>query len=55
MTQPLEQAKDLFDSIICLRVEGIEFFNASEILDSILREATKGYDICKEALEVADE
>ena len=47
----LEKARDLFESIITLRAEGVEFFTQSEILDSIARRAHDGYDVCKKALE----
>lgn len=46
-----EQAKKLFESILCLRVEGIEFFSSTEILDAIQGEATKGYNMCKKATD----
>ncbi|OEU68467.1 MAG: hypothetical protein BBJ57_07255 [Desulfobacterales bacterium PC51MH44] len=46
----VEECKNLFESITCLRVEGVEFFSQKEILDSICREATKGYDLCKNHL-----
>ena len=49
----LAEAKDLFDSIICLGVEGVEFYPAAKILDSVLNEAKKGYDLCKEAITKA--
>ncbi|KPK01869.1 MAG: hypothetical protein AMK71_04165 [Nitrospira bacterium SG8_35_4] len=51
MRDTIEKAKNLFGSIICLRAEGIEFFSQKEILDSIMKEACKGYDLCKEALQ----
>ena len=52
MDKTVEKAKALFDSIICLRVEGVEFYTSTEILEAILTEAKKGYDLCKESLKV---
>jgi hypothetical protein len=49
----LGKAKEMFSSIMCLRVEGTEFFPASQILDSILDEAKKGYNACNERLTKA--
>ena len=54
MYKTVKDAKDLFESITCLRVEGTEFYKDSEILDAILREAAKGYDLCKDALQQAN-
>jgi len=51
MKEALEKAKELFNSIICHRVEGTEFFNAREILDVICKEAMEGYHICENAIE----
>lgn len=51
MDKTIEDLKDLFSSIICLRVEGIEFYPATEILDSITRTAKKGYELCQHALQ----
>ena len=51
MKEALDKAKELFSGIICHRVEGTEFFGTSEILDAICKEATEGYNICKDALE----
>ena len=45
--EKLKEASKLFESITCLRVEEVEFFSAHEILDSICREAVKGYNLCK--------
>lgn len=41
MNKTIQEAKNLFSSILCLRVEGIEFYSATEILDSIAEEAKK--------------
>ena len=53
MYKTVKDAKDLFESITSLRVEGTEFYKASEILDAILREAHTGYNLCKDALDSA--
>jgi len=50
MRKTIEEAKKLFESIICLRAEGVEFFSSREILDSIYKEAMKGYNLCEKAL-----
>ena len=50
MRKTIEEAKQLFESITCLRVEGVEFFSSREILDSICKESMKGYDLCEKAL-----
>ena len=55
MYKTVKDAKDLFESITSLRVEGTEFYKASEILDAILREAHTGYNLCKDALQQAVE
>jgi hypothetical protein len=44
-----KELKDLFESITCHRVEGVEFFSTTEILDAIYKDAMKGYHICDEA------
>ena len=43
----LEKAQELFESITCLCVEGPEFHTRKELMESILREAEKGYGFCK--------
>jgi hypothetical protein len=45
------QAKDLFEGITCLRAEGVEFHTIPQVLDLIARDAHRGYDLCKAALE----
>ena len=54
MRNTIEQCKKLFESITCLRAEGVEFFSQREILDAIAGAANKGYDICKKALQQDD-
>ena len=44
----------LFESITCLRAEGVEFYSSVEILDSICREAMKGCNLCETALKGCD-
>jgi len=41
----IEEIKNVFDSIICLSVEGAELFSATKILNSIYKEAEKGYNL----------
>jgi len=41
----LEEARNLFDSIICLCVEGREVVAREHLLDAIEKEAEKGYEI----------
>ena len=41
----IEEIKNIFDSIICLCVEGAELFSATKILNSICKEAEKGCDL----------
>jgi len=50
----IEEAKNLFDSILCLRSEGIEFYTSTQILDAIEKEAKKGFDVCNKALQPED-
>ena len=45
----LEKIKNIFDSIVCLCVEGVEFMTRTELATKIIEEATKGYKICKDA------
>lgn len=44
----LEEARELFDSIICLCVEGREVVTRKHLLDVIQKEAEKGYEILRE-------
>jgi len=41
----IEEIKNIFDSIICLAVEGAELFSATKIINSIYKEAEKGYNL----------
>jgi hypothetical protein len=47
MQNKVTEAHRLFESITCLRAEGVEFFPAGKILDAICKEALKGCDLCK--------
>ena len=38
---------DIFDSIVCLAVEGPEFHTKLELMKAIEKEAIKGYVLCK--------
>jgi len=43
----LLEIKYLFDSIICLCVEGIELCPSEQIIDGVLKEAIKGFNKLK--------
>ncbi len=53
MRTDIEDCKDIFDIIICLCAEGIEFHTTTEILNMICEEAVKGYELCKSAETLA--
>jgi len=42
--------QNLFESIICLAVEGPEFFTKLELMDAIQKEAMQGHELCKRHL-----
>jgi len=46
----LEEARNLFESIICLCAEGREVVAREHLLDAIEKEAVKGYEATKEAI-----
>lgn len=46
----LEEVRELFDSILCLCVEGREVVARKHLLDEIQKEAEKGYEIAREKL-----
>lgn len=48
--EQIEEVKNLFDSITCLCVEGPEFHTKMELMDIIIKEAVKGYNLCKKDL-----
>jgi len=48
MKKQMKELQELFNSILCLCAEGIEFMTRVELAESISKEATKGYDLCKE-------
>ena len=43
----LKEAENLFDSITCLCVEGVEFHKRHDIIMAVSKEAVKGYLLCK--------
>jgi len=51
MKDTIEKLQRLFDSISCLCAEGPEFYGKIALVEAIGREAMKGYDICKDALQ----
>jgi len=50
MKKSLVEAKKMFNSILCLAVEGIEFYKTSDLLNAIRGEAVQGFEICKHGL-----
>jgi len=50
MREQITELKDIFDSIICLAVEGPEFCTKLKLMDAIQKEAMKGYKLCKRHL-----
>jgi len=50
MNNTINQAKDLFESIMVLCVEGPEVCKRMDLINIILKESIKGYDLCKTAL-----
>jgi len=47
MKSDIEKCKELFESILCLCSEGPEFHTKMELMDAVLREARKGFSICR--------
>lgn len=47
MTDKLTELRNIFDSIICLAVEGPELHTKFELMEAIKKEAMKGYEMCK--------
>ena len=47
----LERAKDLFESILCLCVEGPEVMRKLQICEKVGLEALDGMNICEEAIK----
>lgn len=41
----IEEIKNIFNSIICLAVEGVEVIRPMVVIDKIAKEAEKGYDL----------
>ena len=54
MKKSLIEAKKMFNSILCLAVEGREFYKTRDLLNTIRGEAVQGFEICKNALQPAD-
>lgn len=44
------ELQSLFDSIVCLAVEGPELHPILVLMEAIKKEAIKGYDLCKHHL-----
>lgn len=44
----VEELKEIFNSILCLTSEGVEFMSRTELATRIAQDAQKGYDIAKE-------
>ena len=42
------EIKAIFNSILCICAEGVEFMTRTELASAIIKEASKGYKICKE-------
>lgn len=53
--EQIEEVKNLFDSITCLCAEGPEFYTKMELMDIIVKEAVKGYNLCKSCLRSEEE
>jgi hypothetical protein len=53
--EQVEEIKNLFDSITCLCVEGPEFHSRVVLMDTIIKEAVKGYNLCKKYLKLEGE
>ena len=51
MKKSLIEAKKVFNGILCLAVEGTEFYKTSDLLNAIRGEAVTGFEICKHALQ----
>lgn len=48
--EKIAELQSLFDSIVCLTVEGPEYHTKLELMDAIKKEAIKGYDLCRHHL-----
>ena len=44
------ELQGLFDSIVCLALEGPEFHTKLELMKAIEKEAMRGYELCKRHL-----
>ena len=52
--EEIEEIKNLFDSIMCLCVEGVEFMGRVELALKISEDAARGYKICRRHLNKID-
>ena len=43
----MDELEKIFDGILCLCAEGIEFMTRTELADAIIKEANKGIKICR--------
>lgn len=43
----IEQAREIFETIMCLCAEGPDVLRKMELVDLILKEAVRGFDLCK--------
>jgi len=50
----IEEIKNIFDSIICLAVEGPEVMRCIKVVEKIRKEAEKGYDLADRYLTPAE-
>lgn len=48
--ETIEKAQFLFSSIVCIAAEGMEFMSKVDRIDAMVKEASKGYALCSEAL-----
>ena len=55
MNETIKQAKDMFESITCICAEGQEVLTKMEMAGWVLKVASKGFDLCKAALEATDD
>lgn len=46
--QEREELKEVFNSILCLTSEGVEFMSRTELASRIAQDARKGYDLVKD-------
>ena len=49
----IEEIKNIFDSIICLAVEGPDATSIRSVINKIIKEAGRGYNLCDRHLTPA--